>query len=65
MNIITINPDKVTPKQPDRLVERAAHYPKADEALDAIFDAMRDGILPRIDPWYGLCEAVKEAYPKQ
>lgn len=52
-------------KQPDWLVERVAHYPKADEALNALFDAMKAGLMPKVEPWYSQCEAVKAAFPKQ
>lgn len=43
---------------------RAAAYPRIGDQLDSLWKAMRDGTLPRVEPFYSQIEAVKAANPK-
>jgi hypothetical protein len=53
------------PEQLEWLLQRVASYPKVGDALNALFDAMKAGVISKVEPWYNQCEAVKEAFPKQ
>lgn len=43
---------------------RASEYPELEEQLDALWHAMDQGILPKIEPMYSSVKAVKDKYPK-
>jgi hypothetical protein len=43
---------------------RAAEYPKLGDQVDAIWHAMDQGLLPKIEPMYSEIKAVKDKYPK-
>lgn len=43
---------------------RALAYPEVGAQIDALWHAMDDGVLPKIEPMYSQIKAVKEAYPK-
>jgi hypothetical protein len=55
----------ISEDQPEWLLQRVASYPKVGDALNALFDAMKAGVISKVEPWYNQCEAVKEAFPKQ
>lgn len=42
---------------------RKAAYPSVGDQLDQLWKAMRDGVLPKVEPWYSQIEAVKAANP--
>tara|TARA_Y100000310_G_scaffold344706_1_gene458915 strand:+ start:1614 stop:1877 length:264 start_codon:yes stop_codon:yes gene_type:complete len=44
--------------------KRKAEYPDIGEQLDALYHAMDQGILPKVDGFYDKIKAVKEKYPK-
>lgn len=44
---------------------RAAEYPKIADQIDALWHAMDDGLIPKIEPMYSEIKAVKDKYPKQ
>ena len=43
---------------------RAADYPDIAEQLDALWHAMDQGVLPKIEPMYSDVKAVKEKHHK-
>jgi hypothetical protein len=43
---------------------RVAEYPKLGDQFDAIWHAMDQGLLPKIEPMYSEIKAVKDKYPK-
>lgn len=43
---------------------REEEYPKLGDQLDALWHAMDQNILPRIEPFYSDIKAVKDRYPK-
>ena len=43
---------------------RTAEYPPMAEQLDAIWHAMDQGLLPKIEPMYSSILAVKQKHPK-
>ena len=45
-------------------VKRVAEYPAIGDQLDALWHAMDDGVLPKVEPFYGDIAAVKAAHPK-
>ena len=50
---------------PDYALARKAAYPNMADQLDALWHAMNDGLMPKIEPMYSDILAVKNAYPKQ
>lgn len=54
---------KIIHKEDYRQV-RQANYPKLGDQLDALWHAMDQGILPKIEPMYSEILAVKQAIPK-
>ena len=55
---------KIIHKEDYRQV-RQANYPKLGDQLDALWHAMDQGILPKIEPMYSEILAVKQAIPKR
>ena len=45
--------------------QRQSAYPSVGDQLDAIYHAMDQGIIPKIEPMYTDCKTVKETYPKE
>jgi hypothetical protein len=45
-------------------VRRASEYPAIQEQLDALWHAMNQGLIPKIEPMYSQVKAVKDRYPK-
>ena len=43
---------------------RARMYPPVEEQLDMLWHAMDQNVLPRVEPFYSLNQAVKQAVPK-
>jgi hypothetical protein len=43
---------------------RAAEYPKLADQMDALWHAMNDGLMPKIEPMYSQIKAVKDKYIK-
>lgn len=43
---------------------RSASYPGIEDQLDALWHAMDEGLIPKIEPMYSQIKAVKEQYPK-
>lgn len=43
---------------------RKAEYPTIGDQLDALWHAMDQGTLPKIQPMYAQIKAVKDKYPK-
>ena len=43
---------------------RASAYPKLGDQIDAIWHAMDQGLLPKIEPMYSQIKAVKDKYVK-
>ena len=43
---------------------RASEYPSIEEQMDALWHAMNQGLIPKIEPMYSQIKAVKEKYPK-
>lgn len=43
---------------------RARMYPPVTDQLDMLWHAMDQNVLPRVEPFYSLNKAVKEAVPK-
>lgn len=50
--------------EPDYAKQRRFRYPKVEDQLDAIWNAMDKGVLPKIEPMYSAVKAVKDRYPK-
>ena len=48
----------------DYRVRRAAQYPRVEDQLDALWHAMEQGQLPRVEPFYSQVREVKVANPK-
>jgi hypothetical protein len=44
---------------------RANEYPKVEDQLDAIWHAMNNGQLPKIEGFYENIKAVKDRHPKK
>lgn len=57
-------PEKVRP-EPTYDMQRKRHYPPISEQLDALWHAMDDGTLPKIEPFYSQIKEVKEQFPKE
>lgn len=49
---------------PEYAAARKLEYPKITDQLDALWHAMNDGLIPKIEPIYSEILAVKQAYPK-
>lgn len=49
---------------PDYSVQRAAEYPPIGDQLGNLWDAMKAGTLPKVEPFYSQIQAVKDKYPK-
>jgi hypothetical protein len=43
---------------------RAAAYPKIGDQIDALWHAMDQGLLPKIEPMYSQIKLVKDKYQK-
>lgn len=50
--------------RPDHAPLRRADYPAIGDQLDALWHAMRDGILPMVPAFYDPIAAVKDRFPK-
>jgi hypothetical protein len=48
----------------DHVKLRQEEYPNIAEQLDALWHAMNDGVLPKIEPMYSDIKAIKDKYPK-
>jgi hypothetical protein len=44
--------------------KRRSQYPPMGDQMDALWHAMKDGILPKVEPFFSEIEAVKTRYPK-
>ena len=44
---------------------RRAEYPQITDQLDALWHAMDQGTLPKVEPFYSQIKTVKDRYPKQ
>jgi hypothetical protein len=44
--------------------QRREAYPSLGAQLDALWHAMDQGMIPKVEPMYSEVKAVKEAYPK-
>ena len=51
--------------RPDHTPLRAADYPPITEQLDALWHAMNNGLLPKVEGFYDRIQEVKARYPKQ
>ena len=49
---------------PQYALDRRAEYPNMGDQLDALWHAMDDGLIPKIEPMYSDILAIKQAYPK-
>lgn len=43
---------------------RKAEYPDITEQLDALWHAMDQGVIPKVEPMYSSIKEVKDRYPK-
>jgi hypothetical protein len=43
---------------------RRSDYPTVQEQLDALWHAMDQGLLPKVEPMYSQVRAVKQRHPK-
>lgn len=43
---------------------RRASYPPVGEQMDALWHAMKDGVIPKVEPFFSDIQAVKSKYPK-
>lgn len=43
---------------------RGCRYPSVEEQLDMLWHAMDEGRAEKIEPWYSVIKAVKDAHPK-
>lgn len=43
---------------------READYPDVKDQLDALWHAMNEGVIPKVDAFYDPIKAVKDRYPK-
>ena len=43
---------------------RSQAYPSIGDQLDMLWHAMDDGVMPKVEPFYGSIKAVKDAHPK-
>jgi len=43
---------------------RRASYPPVGEQMDALWHAMKDGAIPKVEPFFSDIQAVKDKYPK-
>lgn len=55
-----ITPTTVVPYQ----VARREEYPTMGEQMDMLWHAMKDGTLPKVEPFFSQIEAVKARHPK-
>lgn len=60
-------PPHLAPAQYDHPYQfkRRSQYPSMGDQMDALWHAMKDGILPKVEPFFSDIEAVKNRYPKQ
>jgi hypothetical protein len=58
--------DKIQSEEQQKQVAdaRRTEYPPIGDSLDALWHAMDDGVLPKIEPFYTDCKNVKLKYPK-
>lgn len=49
--------------QDEARAARRAAYPSVGDQLDQLWKAMRDGLLPKVEPWYSQIEAIKADNP--
>lgn len=47
------------------LSSRRAEYPSIGDQLDMLWHAMKDGAMPKVEPFYSQIAEVKNKYPKQ
>lgn len=59
-NLVEIEADTA----PSYAEQRMYAYPAVSEQLDALWHAMDQGILPKIEPMYSQVKAVKDSIPK-
>lgn len=50
--------------RPEYVVARVSQYPAIGDQLDALWHAMHNNTLPRVEPFYSDILAVKQANPK-
>lgn len=55
---------KPTPPSEPYTRVRSRMYPPVEEQLDMLWHAMDQNILPRVEPFYSINQAVKQAVPK-
>jgi hypothetical protein len=53
------------PPDPAYVKSRRMAYPKIEQQLEWMWQAMDAGTLPKIEPWYGQIAAVKAKFPKE
>jgi hypothetical protein len=60
-------PGYMTPAQGEApyQVRRRQDYPSTGEQLDALWHAMEEGLLPKVEPFFSDIAAVKARHPKQ
>lgn len=44
---------------------RRGAYPKIEDQLDALWQAMNSGKSKKLEPFYSMIKAVKDKYPKE
>lgn len=49
---------------PEYVYDRKSAYPALGDQMDALWHAMNNGVLPKVEPFYSDIKAVKEQYPK-
>lgn len=49
---------------PEYVYQRKSSYPALGDQMDALWHAMNNGVLPKVEPFYSDVKAVKEQYPK-
>lgn len=51
-------------REPTYVDYRSLAYPSIGSQIDALWHAMDDGLLPKIEPMYSDIKSVKDKYPK-
>lgn len=55
---------KTVTAQTSYAIERQSAYPPIGDQLGNLWDAMKAGTLPKVEPFYSQIQAVKDKYPK-